>query len=51
MIRVLLELGYPAEKIKWYRGGMQSWLGLSMTSTKGTVSAEEEQKLYQENTK
>jgi rhodanese-related sulfurtransferase len=48
MIRVLLELGYPAEKIKWYRGGMQSWLGLSMTSTKGTVSAEEEKKLYKE---
>lgn len=51
MIRVLLELGYPAEKIKWYRGGMQSWLGLSMTSTKGTMNAEEEQKLYKETTK
>jgi len=27
----LLKEGYPAEKIKWYRGGMQSWeiLGLS----------------------
>ena len=27
----LLKFGYPAEKIKWYRGGMQDWeiLGLS----------------------
>ncbi len=27
----LLKLGYPAEKLKWYRGGMQTWhiLGLS----------------------
>lgn len=30
-IRSLLRLGYPAHKIKWYRGGMQDWeiLGLS----------------------
>jgi rhodanese-related sulfurtransferase len=30
-IRNLLRLGYPAEKLKWYRGGMQDWeiLGLS----------------------
>lgn len=30
-IYTLLELGYPAEKLKWYRGGMQTWnvLGLS----------------------
>ena len=30
-IRSLLRLGYPADKIKWYRGGMQDWeiLGLS----------------------
>jgi rhodanese-related sulfurtransferase len=27
----LLKFGYPAEKLKWYRGGMQDWaiLGLS----------------------
>jgi len=50
MIRVLLELGYPTEKIKWYRGGMQSWLGLSMTSTKGQVNAEDEKKLHLEST-
>ncbi|PCI08672.1 MAG: sulfurtransferase [Gammaproteobacteria bacterium] len=30
-IKNLLKLKYPAEKIKWYRGGMQDWeiLGLS----------------------
>lgn len=30
-IKILLKFGYPAEKIKWYRGGMQDWeiLGLS----------------------
>ncbi len=30
-IKNLLKFGYPAEKIKWYRGGMQDWhiLGLS----------------------
>jgi rhodanese-related sulfurtransferase len=31
-IKNLLKLGYPAEKLLWYRGGMQSWqlLGLSI---------------------
>ncbi len=30
-IKTLLMLGYPTEKLKWYRGGMQAWesLGLS----------------------
>ena len=30
-IKNLLRFGYPADKIKWYRGGMQNWeiLGLS----------------------
>lgn len=30
-IKALLKYGYPAHKIKWYRGGMQDWeiLGLS----------------------
>ncbi len=27
MIYALLEIDYPAEKLKWYRGGMQDWLG------------------------
>ncbi len=34
MIYALLEIGYPAEKIKWYRGGMQDWLSAGMTSTR-----------------
>jgi len=34
MIEVLLDIGYPAEMIKWYRGGMQEWLGTGMTSTR-----------------
>ena len=34
MINALLELGYPPKKIKWYRGGMDDWLGLSMTTTR-----------------
>ena len=34
MVKALLGLGYPPEKIKWYRGGMDDWLGLSMTTTR-----------------
>lgn len=34
MIHTLLEIGYPHESIKWYRGGMQDWLGAGMTSTR-----------------
>lgn len=34
MIKALLALGYPPQKMKWYRGGMDDWLGLSMTTTK-----------------
>lgn len=30
-IRKLLKMGYPAAKIKYYRGGMQSWLSLGLT--------------------
>ncbi len=30
-IRKLLQMGYPAARIKYYRGGMQSWLGLGLT--------------------
>ena len=35
-IKSLLRYGYPAEKIKWYRGGMQVWaiLGLTTVTTK-----------------
>lgn len=28
----LLEMGYPAKKIKWYRGGMHSWNSLALTT-------------------
>ncbi|HSR73634.1 MAG TPA: rhodanese-like domain-containing protein, partial [Sulfurovum sp.] len=34
MINALLEIGYPAEKISWYRGGIQTWLAAGMTSTR-----------------
>ncbi len=30
----LLKFGYPAEKIKWYRGGMQSWSVLGFNTAK-----------------
>lgn len=34
MIEALLEIGYPPKKMKWYRGGLQSWLNVGMTSTR-----------------
>jgi len=34
VIKKLIQIGYPKEKIKWYRGGMHDWLSLSMTATK-----------------
>lgn len=30
-IKTLLSFGYPAHKIKWYRGGMQDWEVLGLT--------------------
>lgn len=30
-IRTLLRYGYPAERLKWYRGGMQDWEALGLT--------------------
>jgi rhodanese-related sulfurtransferase len=35
-IKQLLAIGYPAQKLKWYRGGMQSWktLGLATAPVK-----------------
>ncbi|MBC8209588.1 MAG: rhodanese-like domain-containing protein [Gammaproteobacteria bacterium] len=32
-IKNLLNFGYPADKIKWYRGGMQDWEILGLTTT------------------
>ncbi|WP_317705354.1 rhodanese-like domain-containing protein [Methylomarinovum caldicuralii] len=31
-IQILLAAGYPPERIKWYRGGMQSWLSFGLTT-------------------
>lgn len=31
-IKQLLALGYPAHKLKWYRGGMQLWKSLGLTT-------------------
>lgn len=32
MIRAMLEAGYPADKMKYYRGGMQAWTSLGLTT-------------------
>jgi rhodanese-related sulfurtransferase len=34
-IRNLLKFGYPSHKIKWYRGGMQDWEILGLTTVPG----------------
>lgn len=34
-IKTLLSFGYPADKIKWYRGGMQDWEILGLTTVPG----------------
>lgn len=31
-IKTLTKLGYPAYKIKWYRGGMQDWVSVGLTT-------------------
>lgn len=33
-IKTLLKYGYPADKLKWYRGGMQDWAILGLTTVK-----------------
>ncbi len=33
-IKALLKMGYPAEKLKWYRDGMQTWEALGLTTVK-----------------
>ncbi len=35
-IRKLLTMGYPAAKIKYFRGGMQSWMALGLTVVEAT---------------
>ena len=39
-IQVLLGYGYPAEKIKWYRGGMQAWESVGLTTVKAGTGAD-----------
>lgn len=34
-IRRIIEKGYPAEKIQYYRGGMQNWQGMGLTIVEG----------------
>lgn len=36
-IRALLRFGYPANKLKWYRGGMQDWEALGLTTVTGSA--------------
>ena len=38
-IKALLDLGYPAAKLKWYRGGMQSWESLGLTTVRPASGA------------
>ena len=37
-IKNLLKFGYPSHKIKWYRGGMQNWEILGLSTAKGSGS-------------
>jgi rhodanese-related sulfurtransferase len=39
-IKTLLSFGYPADKIKWYRGGMQDWEILGLTTVPGPKAPE-----------
>ena len=38
-IKSLLAMGYPPHKLKWYRGGMQSWKGLGLTTVRSGPAA------------
>ncbi|WP_295584784.1 rhodanese-like domain-containing protein [uncultured Lamprocystis sp.] len=33
-LQTLVKYGYPVEKLKWYRGGMQDWASVGLTSVK-----------------
>jgi rhodanese-related sulfurtransferase len=33
-IQSLIKLGYPEEKLYWYRGGLQAWQSLGLTVIK-----------------
>jgi len=40
-IKSLLAMGYPPHKLKWYRGGMQAWKGLGLTTVQGPKDSEQ----------
>jgi rhodanese-related sulfurtransferase len=33
-LKTLVEYGYPVHKLKWYRGGMQDWVSVGLTTVK-----------------
>ena len=33
-IKTLARLGYPSAKLKWYRGGMQDWVSVGLTTVR-----------------
>ena len=33
-IKTMVKIGYPVYKIKWYRGGMQDWVSVGLTTAK-----------------
>lgn len=33
-LRTLAKIGYPVSKLKWYRGGMQDWVSVGLTTVK-----------------
>lgn len=37
-IKLLLGMGYPPERIKWYRGGMQDWQVLGFATVKSSTA-------------
>ena len=39
-IKALLGFGYPAHRIKWYRGGMQAWETLGLTTLKPVAATD-----------
>ncbi len=37
-IKALLDLGYPPTKLKWYRGGLQDWESLGLTTVPASAA-------------
>ena len=33
-LKTLVGYGYPVYKLKWYRGGMQDWVSVGLTTVK-----------------